>query len=337
MIRIVVNFIWVRTLICDSMSNNQLKDGLESVSVKDFFKTCGESLKLKHIEGEAGLTKVIREKSINRPALALTGYFKHFANKRLQLFGAGEMGYLRDLSETAQNQILNRLASKKIPCLVISRNLSPTKPLLEIAKRHNIALFRTPMKSKDFSAGATIMLEDMMAPRATVHGTFLDMRGIGALLRGDSGIGKSECALALIERGHSLVADDVVNVKLLSEKDLVGTGSPLNRGYMECRGIGIINVAELFGIRSVRLEKRIDLVITFTEWVPGMPEERTGLDQEYFEILGTQIPHIEIPVRPGRDLSRLVEVASMVQALKQVGYNSAIEFNERLISYMQKL
>lgn len=317
------------------MSNNNLKQGLESVSVRDFYQSCGDPLKLTLVESAPGLSNVIKEKSINRPALALTGYLKHFANKRLQLFGAGEMGYLRDLSVPMQNHVLTLIAQKGIPCMVISRNLSPTKSISDVARKFNIPLFLTPMQSKDFSAQATILLEDMMAPRTALHGTLVDLRGIGVLIRGESGIGKSECALALIERGHSLVADDVVHVRLLAEKILMGTGSELNRGYMECRGIGIINVAELFGIRAVRLEKEIDIVITFKEWFPGMFEERTGLDQNYSEILGKQIAHIEIPVRPGRDMARLVEVATMVHALKRIGYNSADEFNKRLINYME--
>lgn len=312
-----------------------LQEVPESISVKDFFQNCGKALQLKLITSEEGLSKTIKEKSINRPALALTGYFKHFANKRLQLFGAGEIGYLKDLKESLQQTVLTQMARKTIPCIVISRNLTPTKTLLNIANEFKIPLFRTPMKSKDFSAEATILLEDMMAPRTTLHGTFIDLRGIGVLIRGESGIGKSECALALVERGNSLVADDMIHVKLLAEDELVGFGSKLSQGYMECRGIGIINVAELFGIRSVRLKKRIDLVITFKEWITGMDEERTGLDQNYFEILGKNIPHVEIPVRPGRDMTRLVEVAAMVQALKLTGYDSAQEFNNRLIHYMQ--
>ncbi len=317
------------------MFSNSLKQSLESVSVKDFYQSCGDLLELKLVECAPGLSRIIKEKSINRPALALTGYLKHFANKRLQLFGAGEMGYLRDLSISMQNNVLTLIAQKGIPCIVVSRNLSPTKSMIDIARQFNIPLFRTPLQSKDFSAQATILLEGMTAPRVALHGTLVDLRGVGTLIRGESGIGKSECALALIERGHSLVADDVVHIRSFAEKTLIGTGSELNRGYMECRGIGIINVAELFGIRAVRLEKEINLVVTFKEWFPGVPEDRTGLDQSYFEILGKEVPHAEIPVRPGRDMARLVEVATMVHALKCVGYNSAHEFNKRLIDYMQ--
>jgi len=306
----------------------------ENVSVHEFYESFGERLKLRPVIPNQDFSQIIKEKSINRPALALTGYFKYFAKKRLQLFGAGEMAYLRNLSDSEQEDVLSKIARKRIPCMIVSRNLSPTKAMLNVAKKHKIPLFRTPLKSKDFTAEATVLLEEKMAPRTSLHGTLLDVQGIGILLRGSSGVGKSECALALVERGHSLVTDDTVYMKLLSERELMGRGSKLNRGYLECRGIGIINVAELFGIRSVRLEKRIDLVITFVEPSPHIEEERTGLDQKYYKILNQNVPHVEIPVRPGRDMARLVEVAAMVQALKHMGHNSAHNFNERLIQLM---
>lgn len=309
---------------------------VESLAVREFYDSFKATLELDLVAGEAGLDKMIREKSVNRPSLALTGYYKYFANKRLQLFGAGEMSYLRDLPEKTQVKVLREIFAKQIPCIVISRNFAPSRAMIAIANELKVPLIRTPMKSKDFVAEATVLLEHKFAPRTTIHGTLLDIKGIGTLLRGKSGIGKSECALALIERGHSLVSDDLTYVKLVGETEVMGTSSELNRGYMECRGIGIINIAELFGIRSVRREKRIDLVVSFFEWQPGVEEERTGLEQSYYEILGRDVPLVEIPVRPGRDLARLVEVAALVQALKAIGHDSAREFNERLIAYMTR-
>lgn len=308
----------------------------ESLKVRDFYKKYGESLKLELVAGEEGLNRSIREKSVNRPALAVTGYFKYFAAKRLQLFGAGEMGFLRDLKTETQRVVLREIVSKSIPCMVVSRGLMPTRAMYEVARESKVPLFRSRLTSKDFSGEATVILEHYFAPRTTLHGTLIDIKGIGTLIRGTSGIGKSEAALALIERGYSLVADDLTYVRLVNDSELVGTSSELNRGYMECRGIGIINIAELFGIRSIRLEKRIDLVITFSEWKPGMNEDRTGLESNTVEILGIRIPHMEIPVRPGRDMARLVEVAAMVQALKSIGHDSAKEFNDRLIAFMSK-
>lgn len=309
---------------------------VESISVRDFYESLSESTGLELVAGGDGLDRVIREKSINRPALALTGYFKHFAYRRVQLFGAGEMAYLRDLNEARQLEVLVEIAKKNIPCIIVSRGLVPTRSMLEVARKYKVPLFRTSHKSKDFTEEVTLLLEQKFAPSMTLHGTLMDIKGIGTLLRGKSGIGKSECALALIERGHSLVADDLTYCRRIGDREVAGTSSELNRGYMECRGLGIINIAELFGIRSIRLEKRIDLVVTFVEWQPGMVEDRTGLEQSYFEILGLQIPCVEIPVRPGRDLARLVEVASLVQALKKMGHDSAKEFNDRLIAHMAK-
>ncbi|HVU37226.1 MAG TPA: HPr(Ser) kinase/phosphatase [Opitutales bacterium] len=307
---------------------------IESLSVREFYNSFKQDLELELVAGEPGLDNVIGEKSINRPSLALTGYFKYFANQRIQLFGAGEIGYLRDLPAKAQEKIIRQIIGKKIPCIVVSRKLPPPKPLIAAAEAARVPLMRTPLNSKDFTAQATVMLEELFAPRIAVHGTLMDIKGVGTLLRGKSGVGKSECALALVERGHSLVADDITYVRLVGERELIGKSGDLNRGYMECRGIGIINIAELFGVRSVRLEKRIDLVVTFVDYEPGMEEERTGLEQGTHVILGREIPHIQIPVRPGRDLARLVEVASLVQALKAIGHDSAKEFNERLIAHM---
>lgn len=307
---------------------------VESISVREFYESYADKLQLELVGGGDGLKRFIREKSINRPSLALTGYYRHFANRRMQLFGAGEMAYLRDLNESAQYKVMREIFARHIPCMIVSRNLVPTKAILQAAEESRTAIFRTPMKSKDFTAEATVLLEDKFAPRTTLYGTLLDIKGIGTLLRGKSGVGKSECALALIERGHSLVADDVSYIKKVGDREVVGTSSDLNRGYMECRGIGIISISDLFGIRCVRLEKRIDLVVTFTEWQAGVEEERTGLEQAVYDILGIQVPHIQIPVRPGRDMARLVEVASLVQALRLTGHDSAKEFNDRLIAAM---
>jgi len=232
--------------------------------------------------------------------------------------------------------VLTEIARKHVPCMIVSRNLIPTKSMYQVAEENHIPLIRTSLTSRDFVNTATLLLEDMFAPRITLHGTLMDVRGIGVLIRGESGVGKSECALALIERGHNLVADDIVYIKLIGERELVGKSSDLNRGYMECRGLGIVNIAELFGVRSVRLEKVINLVITFKEWKQGMDEERTGLEEEFFDTLGQKIPHIQLPIRPGRDMARLVEVAAMVQAMKRMGHNSAESFNQRLIAHMDQ-
>ena len=309
---------------------------VEQITVQQFYDIGRDPLGLSMVGGVEGMRHLIRDKSVNRPALVLTGYFKSFAAKRIQLFGAGEMAYLRDLPEDRQEEVLTGIARKHIPCMVVSRQLVPVPAMFAVADRFSIPLMRTRMTSRDFLSTATLLLDDQFAPRVTEHGTLMDVKGIGTLIRGESGVGKSESALALIERGHSLVADDFVSIRLINERELLGTSSELNRGYMECRGLGIVNIAELFGIRSVRREKRIDMVVTFQEWKPGMDEERTGLETETYEILGIPVPHVRLPVRPGRDMARLVEVAAMTEALKQMGHDSAREFNERLIAYMAR-
>jgi len=315
------------------IQRNQTKF-VEAVSVRDFYETFKEPLQMELVAGKSGLDNMIRERSLNRPALAMVGFFKAFAAKRIQLLGAGEMAYVREKSDAEQRAIMSSILERKVPCLVMSRNLAPSKSLCDLANKYNTPIIRTPLKSKTFTTEATFLLEDKFAPRTHVHGTLLDIQGIGTLICGESGVGKSECALALIERGHSLVADDLTYIKRVSERELIGTSSELSRGYMECRGLGIINIADLFGVRSVRVDKRVDLIINFISWSQGMNEERTGLEEQYLELLGLKVPIMEIPVRPGRDMARLTEVAAMVQALKRIGHDSAAEFNDRLIAHM---
>jgi HPr kinase/phosphorylase len=309
---------------------------VEAVSVRDFFDSFKEPLEMELVAGESGLDNMIRERSLNRPALAMVGFFKAFAAKRIQLLGAGEMAFIREKSETEQASIMAEIFKRRVPCMVISRHLAPSKTLCQLADKYKTPLIRSPLKSKTFTTEATLLLEEKFAPRTHIHGTLLDIQGIGTLICGESGVGKSECALALVERGHSLVADDLTYIKRVSERELLGTSSELSRGYMECRGLGIINIAELFGVRSVRVEKRVDLIINFISWSSGMHEERTGLEEQHMEILGLKVPLMEIPVRPGRDMARLTEVAAMVQALKKIGHDSAAEFNNRLIAHMAK-
>jgi len=307
---------------------------VHGITVAHFLETHREKLRMDLVVGEAGLGRLIHEGTINRPALALTGFFKYFANKRVQVIGAAEMTYLKTLDERRQTSILRRMTQRGIPCLILTRNYQPTPPMLRVASEMNLPLIRTPMITKNWINLATLAIDNEFAPQGSEHATTLDIKGVGVMLRGDSGIGKSECALALIERGHSLVADDLTVIRLLDERELMASSRPLNRGYMECRGIGIINVAEMFGVKCVRREKRIDMVITLREWTPEVVEERTGLEENFYDILGMRVPHIELYVRPGRDIARLVEVAALTHALKPMGHDPARDFNDRLIAFM---
>lgn len=308
---------------------------VHGITIGHFFATYREKLKMELLTTAGiGMHRLIKEGSINRPALALTGFLKYFANKRIQVLGSAEMTYLKTLSHEAQKNILLEIAKRQIPCLVLTRNYHATKAMLEVAEETKLPIFRTPMITMKYVNMATVCIDNEFAPTATEHATTLDIKGVGVMMRGSSGVGKSECALALIARGYSLVADDLTVLRVRDDHVLMASSRPLNRGWMECRGIGIINVAEMFGIKSVRHEKRVDLVISLQEWTPEVEEERTGLEENFYSILGVNVPHIELYVRPGRDMARLVEVAALTQALKKLGHDPAKEFNDRLIAHM---
>jgi HPr kinase/phosphorylase len=309
---------------------------IHGITVAHFYATHGAKLQLETVTGDAGMHRFIHEGSINRPALALTGFFKYFANKRIQVLGAAEMTYLKTLTQKQQIVIFQEMVRRGIPCLILTRNYIPTHPMLAVATEMRLPLFRTPLITMNFVNAATLCIDNEFAPSGTEHATTLDIKGVGVMLRGSSGVGKSECALALIERGHSLVADDLTVIKVRDERELMASSRELNRGYMECRGIGIINVGEMFGIKSIRLEKRIDLVISLIEWTPDVVEERTGLEENHYDILGMPVPLVELYVRPGRDIARLVEVAALTQALKKMGHDPAKTFNDRLIKFMSE-
>jgi HPr kinase/phosphorylase len=226
------------------------------------------------------------------------------------------------------------LFAYKIPCVVFSRGLKPDKEFLAAAEKAGVPVFQSPLVTMNFINNATLELETMFAPRGTEIGSMVDILGVGVIIKGESGIGKSEAVLALIERGYSLVSDDVTKVALVGGHQIVGTSGELTRNHMEIRGIGIINVAAMFGIKSVRRDKTLNLIVTLKAWNEVSDVERLGIEQEFVEILGVDIPHITIPVRPGRDLARLIEVAAYQTKLKISGYNAAQELNERLIAHM---
>jgi HPr kinase/phosphorylase len=253
----------------------------------------------------------------------------------VQVLGAAEHSYLKSLPSKLRVERFCNLCEHKIPCLVMSRGFHLSPELLAVTGHAKIAVFRTPMITMKFINAATIALEMDFSPTVTEFGSMVDILGVGVLIRGVSGIGKSECVLGLIERGYSLVADDVTRIKSLEGRELMATAPGLTRNHMEVRGIGIINVVSIFGIGAIRTEKRLDLVVTLKDWHEVEEMDRIGLDRELYEILKIQVPHITIPVRPGRDIARLIEVAAMDQKLKGLGLNSAVEFNNKLLGLMQ--
>jgi HPr kinase/phosphorylase len=315
-------------------SAGPLRKNVRVVTVQSFYRDHAEQLQLK-LEGDAvGFHKKIREPTINRPGLALAGFYKYFAEKRVQVLGYAEQSYLDSLSAPQRRRRFRGLCAQKIPCIVVSRGAHLDEELLAIANEEQVAVFRTPMVTMRFINAATIAMEFDFSPTVTEFGSMVDILGIGVLIRGESGIGKSECVLGLIERGYSLVADDVTRITSLEGRELMATAPELTRYHMEVRGIGIINIASIFGIGSIRMEKRLDLVVTLKDWQELEDIDRIGLDQEFYEVLKLQVPHITIPVRPGRDTARLVEVAAMDQKLKSIGLNSAVEFNAKLLNLM---
>jgi len=316
-------------------SGSDLRKNIPVVTVESFFIAHGGKLQLK-LEGKrVGFHRKIREPTINRPGLALSGFYNYFAEKRIQVLGAAEQSYLESLSRRQRIQRFRRLCTEKIPCLVASRGAHLDPDLLGVAEELQIAVFRTPMVTMRFINAATIAMEGDFSPTVTEFGSMVDILGVGVLIRGASGVGKSECVLGLIERGYSLVADDVTRIKSFEGRELMATAPELTRYHMEVRGIGIINVASIFGIGSIRIEKRLDMVVTLQDWQELEEVDRIGLDQEFYEILKLKVPHVTIPVRPGRDIARLVEVAAMDQKLKGLGRNSAAEFNTKLLNVME--
>jgi HPr kinase/phosphorylase len=306
----------------------------DTVTVEKFFKANKESLELRLVAGEAGLGKIIREQTVNRPGLVLAGFTKYFASKRVQIMGAAECTFLKSLTSEERAQRYAKLFTYRIPCFVFSRNLKPDRQFLEAAEKARVPIFQCPMITMKFINQATMAIEAMFAPRGTEMGSMVDILGIGVIVKGESGIGKSECVLALLERGYSLVADDITKVSLQDGRDIMGTCSELTRNMMEVRGIGIINVAMMFGIQAIRQEKRVDLVVSLKSWEQVPDVDRLGLEEQYLEILGVKVPHIIIPVRPGRDLARLTEVAAFQTKLKLSGVNAAKDLNERLLAKM---
>jgi HPr kinase/phosphorylase len=305
-----------------------------SVTVEQFFKEHAEPLQMRLVAGEGKLRRIIREPTVNRPGLALSGFTRYFAYKRVQVMGHAEVFYLRELRREEREARFAYLFAYKIPCIVFSRSLKPDKEFLAAAEQAAVPIFQSPLVTMKFINLATLGLELMFALRGTELGSMVDILGVGVIIRGESGIGKSEAVLALIERGYSLVADDVVKAVLSDNREVICTSAELTRDHMEVRGIGIINVAQMFGVKAIRKEKSLDLIVSLKQWDEVKDVDRLGLETEYVKVLGVDIPHVTIPVRPGRDLARLVEVAAFQVKLRKSGYNAAEDLNKRLLAQM---
>ena len=307
----------------------------QPLTVGQFHREHGAALEMRQITSQSGLERIIREPTVNRPGLALSGFTRYFAYKRVQVMGHAEVFYLRSLRQEEREARYAYLFAYKIPCIVFSRSLKPDKEFLTACEQSGVPVFSTPLVTMKFINKATLELETIFAPRGTELGSMVDILGVGLIIRGESGIGKSEAVLALIERGYSLVADDVVKAILVDGRDVLCTSAELTRDHMEVRGIGIINVAQMFGVKAIRKDKNLDLIVTLKPWDEVKDVDRLGIEQEYIKVLGVDIPHVTIPVRPGRDIARLIEVAAFQVKLRKSGYNAAEELNKRLLAQME--
>jgi len=267
---------------------------------------------------------------VSRPGLQLAGYFDHFEPMRLQVIGTVETTYLNKLSSEERKIIFDRYFSYKIPALVIARDLEPLPECLEMAQKYDITILRCSETTSYIVSSLITALKTYLAPRITRHGVLVEVYGEGLLLLGESGIGKSEAAVELLKRGHRLIADDAVEIKKISTKELLGTAPELIRHYIELRGIGVINVAKLFGMAAVKESANVDLVINIVHWRDGVVYDRLGLENQYTDILGVKVPAITIPITPGRNLAVILEVAAMNNRQKKMGYNAAAEFTEQI-------
>lgn len=266
---------------------------------------------------------------VSRPGIQLVGYYDHFDARRLQVLGNVEMSYLSRLEEEKQRQVLNDLFACHIPALLICRDLVPHEACLEMARKHNVTLLRSKEATSTVVSNVVSYLRDALAPRITRHGVLIEVYGEGVLLTGESGMGKSEAAVELLKRGHRLIADDAVEIRKISGNALVGSAPAVVRNFVELRGIGIINVAHLFGVGAVKAENPIDLVVNIVPWDNHENYDRLGLEVQYTELMGVKIPINTIPITPGRNLAIILEVAAMNNRQRKMGYNAALEFTEQ--------
>lgn len=290
-----------------------------------------EKMKLKNLTPDISLAgRKIEVPDINRPALQLTGFFEHFDADRVQIIGYVEYAYLQSISDERKEEIYTLLLERKIPCLIYSRDLRPDEIMLRKAVENDVPVFLTDKATSPFMAEIIRWLNVELAPCISIHGVLVDVYGVGVLIMGESGIGKSEAALELIKRGHRLVTDDVVEIRKVSDETLVGRAPDITRHFIELRGIGIVDVKTLFGVQSVKETQTIDLVITLEDWNRDKEYDRLGLEEEYTEFLGNKVVCHSIPIRPGRNLAIIVESASVNHRQKQMGYNAAHELYRRV-------
>ena len=310
-------------------------DAASTVTVEAFLNEGTDLLHLQLAAGAAGLGRKITEATLNRPGLALSGFYRFFANHRMQVIGLAEYTYLRSLEAQQREERLRRFFASKIPCVVITRNKGMLPEICSLAEEFRVPVLRTREITKHFINAATIVMENLMAPRVKAQGTMVEILGIGVLLEGRPGIGKSEAALGLIKKGHALVSDDITALRRDSAGAIVATPVDVTRYHMEIRGLGIIHVPSLFGVSSVREEKKLDLVATLVDQGKGGDGDRGGGLRTTRALLGVQVPQVIIEVAAGRDIANLIEAAALDQRLRRLGHDAAKELDERLIAILR--
>jgi len=294
------------------------------------------TLNLKCLEGRKGLSRIIADSEINRPGLTLNGFFNEFAYHRIQLFGKGEVAYLKMLEKTNKMENIKKMFSYELSCCIFSNSAVPNEKFLNLAKASGCPILQTDLSSSDFELRIIRALTDIFAPRKTIHGVLVEVFGIGVLITGRSGVGKSESALELIERGHRLIADDSVVLRSVNGNFLMGSGANEMLGHhMEIRGLGILNISHLFGVGSIRDKKQIQLIIDLELWDPKAAYDRVGTGELTKELLDVKVPLIKMPVKAGRNIPILIEVAAMNERLKKLGYYSAQEFDNNVLKWLE--
>jgi HPr kinase/phosphorylase len=294
------------------------------------------SLQLEQLGGDYGHDRDVTNADISSPGLALAGFVGRFMSERAQVIGETEMTYLASLSDEDRRNNLELFFSFPLPCVFVTKGMEPVAPLLDLAIAAQVPVFRTPVKTNEFYRRVKPVMEELFAPTATLHGSLADVYGVGVLFTGASGIGKSECVLDLVERGHRLVADDLVIVTRRGNDVLIGRGHELQRHYMEIRGIGLIDIPAIFGIHAVRQQKRLEVVVQLKEWSEDAVVDRTGLDGEMTTILGVEIPVITVFLNPGKNITVIGEVIAMNHLLRYSGVDAAESFNQRLMGHMRQ-
>ncbi len=295
-----------------------------------------DSLELSCIAGQKALSNKIKLPNINRPGLALSGFFDSFANERIQFFGRGEYSYLEKIISDNKAENIERLFSYSIPCCIFSHDITPPRKFLEISEKYNCPILKSKLSSSELLIRLLRVLSNVFAPKISIHGVLIEVFGLGILIMGSSGVGKSETALELIERGHRLVADDIVEISCINGNSLIGRGANKRIGHhMEIRGLGIIDVRSLYGVGAIREEKGIELIVKLEEWDGTKIYDRLGTEDRTSEILNVKVPLIEIPIKPGRNVPIILETAAKNERLKRMGYFTAREFSQNVLKWIE--